>query len=134
MNHLRLAFVVALLSLGIAPSLAHADVVPPAEDACRVGGAGYRAVGTACSVTGTAGVCRDSTCSRLDYASWNRDASASPPSVDYACVTCVAESPAAADKSTCAVGTAGRAQGGVFGAFAVLAGVAALVFVSRRRR
>jgi MYXO-CTERM domain-containing protein len=133
MSHLRLAFALAVLSVSVAPSLARADVIPPAEDACRVGG-GYRAVGTACTVTGTAGVCRDGTCSRLDYAGWNRDASASPPTVDYACVTCVAEAPAAADKSNCAVGTAGRAQSGALGGFAVLAGLAALVFVSRRRR
>ena len=132
MNPPRLLCAFVLLALSVAPSLARADGIPPAEDACRVGG-GYRTVGTACSVGATAGVCRDATCSRLDYAHWDRDASASPPTADYACVTCQPGA-AAADKSTCAVAATGRPRDGVLGLCVVALGITAFAFASRRRR
>jgi hypothetical protein len=65
-------------------SIAHADVIPPDVDACN----GKKA-GDACNVSGSAGTCAASKCSRLDYANWDRDASPTPPTVEYDCVRCV---------------------------------------------
>jgi hypothetical protein len=63
---------------------AHADVIPPEVGACQ-----NKQVGDACTNNGT-GVCQAQTCTRLDYANWNRDASSGPPSMSYACNKCVA--------------------------------------------
>ena len=63
---------------------AHADVVPPDTAACS-----GKQAGAACTYNGATGICQDGTCSRLDYANWDRDASASPPTASYACLKCV---------------------------------------------
>jgi len=63
-------------------SVARADLVPPDVTECQSATAGA-------SCRGGAGTCVMDTCSRLDYANWNRDASPSPPSVQYACLRCV---------------------------------------------
>lgn len=77
------AVLLAALAVGGA---ARADVVPPDVEACN-----GRAAGAACMVMGGAsGACRNDTCSRIDYPSWNRDASATPPTMQYPCVRCVA--------------------------------------------
>ncbi len=77
------AVLLAALAVGGA---ARADVVPPDVEACN-----GRAAGAACMVMGGAsGACRNDTCSRIDYAGWNRDASATPPTMQYPCVRCVA--------------------------------------------
>lgn len=75
-----------LLAAMAVGSGARADVVPPDVEACN-----GRAAGAACTVMGgAAGACRNDTCSRIDYAGWNRDASATPPTMQYPCVRCVA--------------------------------------------
>ncbi len=61
---------------------AFADVVPQDVYACN-----RLTVGSPCD--NGSGVCQESTCSRLDYSKWDRDASASPPSTSYSCVKCV---------------------------------------------
>jgi hypothetical protein len=38
----------------------------------------------------SAGVCRTAACTRPDYAHWDRDASATPPLMTYACLLCTA--------------------------------------------
>jgi len=92
-------FVSAMLFLGVA---AHADVPPPETEPC-VG----KQPGDACVYNGS-GTCQNQTCSRLDYANWDQDASPSPPSTTYACVKCVAGLPTdtntATDTSTSADG------------------------------
>ncbi len=74
------------LSLLLFATPAAADVVPPEVSACQ-----GRVAGAACGgeLGVPAGVCRDDTCTRLDYLNWNRDASASPPTMQYPCVRCV---------------------------------------------
>jgi hypothetical protein len=96
MTHaLRFALVVtAIATLG---GTARADVAPPETSPC-VG----KQVGDSCTYNG-AGTCQSSTCSKLDYLNWDRDASASPPVTTYACVKCL---PAAtATQSATATGT-----------------------------
>lgn len=67
----------------VAGGTALADVPPPEAEACW-----RKTVGEPCTFGG-AGTCQDGTCSKLDYLSWDRDASASPPFASYACVKCV---------------------------------------------
>jgi hypothetical protein len=88
-----LAFVPLVTLLGSAP--ARADVPPPDTYSCMNLG-----VGAACDLQQTSpahdggggprGVCGTATCSRLDYAHWDQDASASPPSMQYECLKCLA--------------------------------------------
>lgn len=82
-----LAPVFLALALAVGPVAARADVIPPDVTACE-----RLAVGAACGgAMGVArGTCQNATCARLDYASWNRDAMAMPPTVQYACVRCLA--------------------------------------------
>jgi len=70
------------LSLLLA-GMAKADVPPLDTEPCRT-----KAAGAACTYNGAAGTCESASCNRLDYANWNRDASASPPTTSYACVVC----------------------------------------------
>lgn len=74
---------------------ARADVIPPDTAACS-----GKAAGAACTLSGSAGICQDGICSRLDYANWDRDASASPPSTTYACAKCVTGSATATATGT----------------------------------
>jgi hypothetical protein len=60
-------------------ALARADSIPPNEEACVL-----KSAGASCD----AGVCQTSTCSRIDYAHWDRDASTAPPTTHYSCVLC----------------------------------------------
>ena len=126
---------------------ARADVAPPDTSACAA-----LSAGAACVYNGT-GTCQNSTCSKLDYANWDRDASASPPSMNYACLKCIPDTDTAtstttatstittagidggtspsADDSACAIGkqvTAKRV------APWLLAGSFSLLFVLARRR
>jgi hypothetical protein len=83
------AFSVACaLALGVAfASPASADVLPPEEEACEALG-----VGASCMTPGQGpGTCMMATCARLDYAHWDRDASMTPPSMEYDCTRCVVE-------------------------------------------
>ena len=84
--HRRLAAaVLPVLVLVTAPS-AFADVTPPDVSACS-----GKSAGAACAPSaGVVGACVASKCSRFDYGSWDRDASSTPPTVEYACVRCVA--------------------------------------------
>jgi hypothetical protein len=68
--------------LFIGPS-ARADVIPPDVYACN-----GKQLGDACSDTSVSGICQTSSCTKLDYSQWNRDASSGPPSTTYACVKC----------------------------------------------
>jgi len=60
-----------------------ADLAPPETQPCQ-----GKAAGAACNYNG-AGACRSETCTKLDYANWDHDASTSPPSTTYACLKCV---------------------------------------------
>ena len=128
------------LALVLATAPALADVVPPDVDACN-----GRAVGAACGggMTGVpAGTCRNATYTRIDYAGWNRDAMATPPTMQYPCVRCeggaadagadagTATPPATSSDNGCAVGsTVGRRVGPW-----ALAGLVWVVLLGRRRR
>jgi len=63
---------------------ARADVAPPEMQPCQ-----GKAVGDACVYNNATGICLNQTCSRLDYANWNHDASAGPPSTTYTCLECM---------------------------------------------
>jgi hypothetical protein len=80
-------------TLVAAPAVA--DVPPPYTSTCV-----NRNAGDACDLIAfplppadggnPRGVCGWSTCSRPDYTHWDRDASASPPSMQYMCLMCMA--------------------------------------------
>jgi hypothetical protein len=78
---LHLALV--LSAVGFVALPARADMAPPENEPCL-----GKAAGAACTY-GSAGTCQSQTCTKLDYAGWNHDASAGPPSTSYACVQCV---------------------------------------------
>jgi hypothetical protein len=82
MSHSHRLFITAAAFLLLAAP-ARADLVPPEVSACAA-----KQAGAACTNNGP-GVCKDSTCSRLDYSKWDRDASSSPPTTTYACLECV---------------------------------------------
>ena len=62
---------------------AHADLVPPEVPPCN-----GKQVGDACTYNGS-GTCRSQTCTRLDYTSFNHDASSGPTTVTYTCLECL---------------------------------------------
>lgn len=70
-------------SLVVAPTVL-ADVTPPDVSACQ-----GKSLGAACGDGSSAGACAAGKCYKLDYSKWDRDASSSPPSVEYDCVKCV---------------------------------------------
>lgn len=94
----------ACFVVGASPAMA--DVIPPEETACE-----GRAAGDSCSPPSD-GVCREATCTRLDYESWDRDASASPPSVSYDCLRCTSEMAADAGSGSDRDGGMGGGGGG----------------------
>lgn len=86
MRRLASAFAFGLV-LAAAPA-ALADVVPPDVSACS-----GKTAGTACNLSaGGSGVCAAAKCSRFNYGGWDKDASATPPTIEYDCVKCVAGS------------------------------------------
>jgi hypothetical protein len=123
------------LSLLLFATPAAADVVPPEVSACQ-----GRVAGAACGgeLGVPAGVCRDDTCTRLDYLNWNRDASASPPTMQYPCVRCVSPADGGSgdagaptpSQGGCAVGSS---LGRRVGPWALVALVWA-AFLGRKRR
>lgn len=134
---MKLAPAAALFAtISLAVPFALADVAPPGLTECN-----GKKGGDACSVNGSAGTCVAQTCSRFDYANWDREASTSPPVVQYACTLCQigdagtpgadgGTTPAASNKG-CSLGPAGR----VAGSFALAAiPLAALLTFRRRRR
>jgi hypothetical protein len=85
----------SLLALMGLPGGAQADVPPPDTWACRDVNEGaacdpddQRPLAGA-DAGSKRGTCRKATCSKLDYASWNKDASASPPTLMYECLKCM---------------------------------------------
>jgi hypothetical protein len=132
----------ALLALSAAP--AAADVLPMDVTECDM-----HTVGSTCTDPAGGGVCTMSTCTRIDYAHWDRDASASPPSMVYDCVRCIVDgrsdsgtvpsdaSTVSADAGSAPAPTAScsASRAGTDGAWwlAVLA-ITAPLWLSRRRR
>lgn len=130
-----LAFASLLFAPG--PTPARADALPPDVLVCDMA-----ALGSSCPVDGQQGACTLSTCTRIDYAHWDRDASASPPSMEYECARCIVGGPSDAGApdasasptphaSGCTASPAGQA--GVSAA-ALLLGLVTAVVVTRRRR
>lgn len=144
------AALAAVVALAAGAGRARADVIPPDEDACQRMGS-YLPAGTMCRVEpgGRDGTCEDATCSRLDYAGWDRDASASPPTRTFPCTKCTGPAadagttpppadmgtttpPPAADDDGCSVTPRGR--DGALGGFVAASAALALVVALRRRR
>jgi hypothetical protein len=91
MRHIlfRLALVSLLIGAG---AIARADVPPPDTLSCRTAreGDGCDPDDRTGSDGGAkSGTCRKATCTRSDYAGWNRDASAAPPVMTYECLKCI---------------------------------------------
>jgi hypothetical protein len=156
MNTRRFALpALSIVSLLILCDLARADVPPPDTyscmalnpgDVCDLDATPFSSV----DAGGRRGICRVATCSRPDYANWDRDASASPPSMQYQCLKCMSGLDGGSDgalvvdgatsdvaptsdstHSGCAVaGPRSRA----FGPWALAAAFAAMVLFARRRR
>jgi hypothetical protein len=123
-------------------SVAHADVVPPDEEPCT-----GKVAGDSCSFSGKDSTCVTSKCTRRDYASWDRDASDSPPTREVDCLKCgESTSTGTADAAPVADGgttTAPAGKGGCavaspharrVGPWALAALPAALLALARRRR
>ena len=122
---------------------ARADVAPPETADCQ-----GKAAGAACVYLGN-GTCQNQTCSKLDYANWDRDASSSPPSASYSCLKCMAGTstntstvtntvtntdggvPPANDSGTCSIGRQATVKR-IAPWF--LAGAFSLLFLFARRR
>lgn len=122
------------MAVSLAPAWAVGDVIPPDVDACRALNVGAACGGGMSGVA--AGHCQQSTCTRIDYAGWDRDASSTPPTMQYACVRCTnAASDAGpstpASSSGCSVVTSetGRSVGPW-----VLACLVGAAFLARRRK
>jgi len=101
MSHLHSRLAVASFLAAIAlSSSARADVPPPDTLSCRTA-----SEGDSCDPDDQAkidgglkrGTCRKATCSRLDYGNWNRDASATPPTMSYECLKCLLGNDGGAD-------------------------------------
>ncbi|MEZ4389647.1 MAG: hypothetical protein R3A48_01015 [Polyangiales bacterium] len=130
---LLVSCVVGLAQLS-AGGAARADVTPPEVEACS-----GRSVGASCMVPGGAsGTCQSGTCTRIDYAGWNRDASAAPPTMEYPCVRCVSgaavdggSAVASGDEGGCAVQPGGVARAA--GPWLIAALPFALLFARRRK-
>lgn len=135
MKHVSSALALLVVMLA-SPALA--DVILPEESACQA-----REAGDACTAV-SGGICQADTCTRLDYESWDRDASASPPSMSYDCLRCVNPTTGEVDSGPPTDVDAGMSGGGggcsIAGAgspglFAVaLAPLAGLALLRRRRR
>lgn len=114
--------------------VARADVPPPEVEACA-----GRGVGATCMVLGGAsGACQNATCTRIDYPGWNRDASATPPTMEYPCVRCVSGAAVdggstvpSRDEGGCAVQPGGLARAA--GPWLIAALPFALLFGRRRK-
>src|SRR3954452_20838817 len=101
-------FALASLLLVLAAP-ARADLPPPDTEGCRMASAG-----DTCDLDGQssdggtkAGTCRKATCSRIDYAHWDHDASAVPPTMEYECLKCVVGGDAGADVAAATGGAGG---------------------------
>jgi len=118
----------SVLSSLLLASAARADVAPPNLEPC-VG----KAIGAFClTATAVPGTCQNSTCQRIDYANWNRDASSSPPSLSYPCVLCTAiVTPPPGEGCSCTIGQGSLARRA---APWLMAGAFSLLFLFRRRR
>lgn len=79
----RSVFAASFAAATLLTSLAFADAISPDEGACP----GLKA-GVACKVGAKNGTCVDATCTRNDYANWDRDATPGPPSKQEPCVVC----------------------------------------------
>lgn len=122
------------LAIAVSSASARADVVPPEVDACS-----GKSAGAACTVPGTStgGTCTATKCTKLDYSGWDKDASSSPPTIEYDCVQCAAGGGAtdaggttpAKSEGGCAFGVVGSA-----GPFAIAALPGLVLALVRRRR
>lgn len=98
MTRLRLAWFLSasVVAVTTVSTVARADAVPPAAYACDSNAApGHfdaSKLGTSCQVgsSGATGTCQKDTCTGIDYGAWDRDASATPPSKSFDCLSCVA--------------------------------------------
>lgn len=80
----RFALTSVFVASLVTTSAAFADVTPPDVSACA-----GKSVGAACTNGTSAGACASGKCTKIDYSKWDRDASPSPPTVEYDCVKCV---------------------------------------------
>ena len=95
LRRLRSVFVAPIVLAGLVmPAIAKADVAPPdayvCDNSAAPGHFDATKIGTSCDVRpGARGTCQKSTCQGIDYANWDRDASATAPSITFDCLRCV---------------------------------------------
>lgn len=91
MRHVHFSLPCLLVAAALSTP-ARADVPPPDTFSCRNANEGDPCdpddQGRA-DAGPKRGTCRKTTCSRLDYGGWNRDASATPPTMNYECLKCM---------------------------------------------
>lgn len=127
----RLVLVSVLASsLVVAPTVL-ADVTPPDVTACQ-----GKSIGAACTEGSSSGACTAGKCSKLDYSGWDRDASSSPPTIQYDCVKCVAGATPDAGAQTSSGGDGGGCSMSVrrVGSWALAAVPAIVLALWGRRR
>lgn len=79
----RFTFLATVFVLLTGAPLARADLLPTEEAQCQ-----GKEAGDACGT----GTCKAARCTRIDYANWDQDASAVPPSVEEDCLKCEGDS------------------------------------------
>jgi hypothetical protein len=95
MNRIRAASA-SLFCFLLLPTSALADAIDPYAYACQGKDAGDTCTvamncGSASNCADEHGSCLGTTCSRLDYQHWDRDASSTPPVDYYPCLVCNAD-------------------------------------------
>ncbi len=124
------AWAAALALTGLA-AVAQADIPPPNTAGCQ-----SKSAGAACKTDGDAsGSCVTQTCSKLDYAHWDKDASSSPPSRNYDCLKCelsTATTPTTSGSTTTT--SSSSCHAGPVGSAAAAIGLAGAVALILRRR
>jgi hypothetical protein len=93
---MKLAISLAImLSIPLLAVPARADIVPPETSACT-----SKQDGNTCAYNGSTGICHNQSCSKLDYAHWDQDASTSPPTMTYVCLMCITALPTTSATNT----------------------------------
>jgi hypothetical protein len=102
----RSVFAATFAAATLLTSFAFADAIAPDEGACS-----GKTAGAACKIDVKNGTCVNATCTRLDYANWDRDATAGPPSKQEPCVLCNTDAGVEVDPVDAAPADAAHALG-----------------------
>ncbi|MBI5611418.1 MAG: hypothetical protein HY902_21275 [Deltaproteobacteria bacterium] len=128
----RTTALVCALGLSYLALPAFADIPPPNTAGCQ-----SKSAGATCKTDGDAsGSCVTQTCTKLDYAHWDKDASSSPPTRSYDCLKCelsTASTPTSGSGTTNSSGGSSCSAGPVGSALGALGLLGAVALLVRRR-